>query len=106
MLPASRAYKDWQGLSNENVFIQGMIDVVVRDDSGSLIIVDYKTDRIRTRGDMTDKATIKDHFREMYRFQIDMYIEALESSWNETVQAAYLYLFDAGLTVDMRKKVE
>ncbi|GEL08343.1 helicase-exonuclease AddAB subunit AddA [Salisediminibacterium halotolerans] len=102
LLPAHRAYSNWEGSLEERVFVQGMIDAVFREEDGTLCVVDYKTDRIRGKFDTWSNEAIQDHFFNKYKFQIDLYCEALESSWNETVAEAYLYLFDIGSTVPMK----
>ncbi|WP_280770916.1 helicase-exonuclease AddAB subunit AddA [Salipaludibacillus daqingensis] len=98
---ASKAYTTWQQSEDESVFVQGVIDAVFRNETGNLVLVDYKTDAIAAR--FPDKTTeeIKQHFREQYRYQIELYREALSDSWSKSVDECYLYMFDGDYLIKM-----
>ncbi|MCE7792003.1 helicase-exonuclease AddAB subunit AddA [Salipaludibacillus sp. CUR1] len=100
-MPASEAYSTWKQKDEAMVFVQGMIDAVFRDSDGGLILLDYKTDNIQDRFPLESKETITSYFKETYRFQLEVYRQALSDSWGEPVKASYLYLFDGDYTVEM-----
>ena len=64
-VPASEIYPEIQ--SEEMILVQGIIDVCF-EENGELVVLDYKTDRVR-------KA---EELREKYHAQLDYYAEALE----------------------------
>ncbi|MBR2773634.1 MAG: helicase-exonuclease AddAB subunit AddA [Selenomonadaceae bacterium] len=74
---------------DEQIFIQGIIDLLFKDAAGRWVLLDYKTDR--------DSADIA----ERYRVQIDLYAQAVESLLKITVAEKYLYLLNGGRLVKM-----
>ena len=70
--------------------VQGIIDAFFYED-GRIILVDYKTDRVRHRNgsDLVEK----------YRVQLDYYTEALERMTGRKVSERYIY------SVDMQKEL-
>ncbi|WP_416150503.1 helicase-exonuclease AddAB subunit AddA [Salipaludibacillus sp. HK11] len=100
-VPASEAYTTWQQKEDESVFVQGVIDAVFRNEDGNLVLVDYKTDAISGRFDDQSLDEIKNHFRQQYRYQIDLYRRALSDSWSEPVAECYLYMFDGNFLIRM-----
>ena len=80
------------------VMVQGVIDCCFEEEDGQLVLVDYKTSRIRSdREPEKEKQRIADH----YRVQMDIYRRALETATGKTVKEAYLYLTDSGELVEM-----
>ncbi|MGN0715731.1 MAG: 3'-5' exonuclease, partial [Anaerovoracaceae bacterium] len=80
------------------VMVQGVIDCWFEEDDGQLVLVDYKTSRIRPdREPEKEKQRIADH----YRVQMDIYRRALETTTGKKVKEAYLYLTDSGELVEM-----
>lgn len=75
---------------NEQVIIQGIIDVLVRTPAG-FVIIDYKTDRLPPGG-MAELA-------QRYHLQLAYYARAVEAILQEPVQAAYLYALTADKSV-------
>ena len=72
---------------DEWVLVQGVIDALVVEDDG-LLLVDYKTDR----GDVTAAA-------ERYRRQLGLYARAAASAWKRPVREAWLCFLAAGRDV-------
>jgi ATP-dependent helicase/nuclease subunit A len=69
-------------LAQETLVVQGIADCVFEED-GQLVIVDYKTDRIR------DPA----QFIALYKKQLDIYKAALTRTLGKTVKETVLYAF-------------
>lgn len=67
--------------SNEQILVQGVIDLYFIDENGELILVDYKTDYVETEQQLIDK----------YAIQLDMYKRALEAGINMQVSKKYIY---------------
>ncbi|UOQ86551.1 helicase-exonuclease AddAB subunit AddA [Gracilibacillus salinarum] len=93
-LPAQEVYPNWNEAQQERIFLQGVIDCVIKTEHGWLLL-DYKTDQITE--DHSDQLEQKLHNR--YKVQIDLYAKALETIWNQPVTEKYLYFFDKALLV-------
>ena len=68
--------------AGENLFLQGIIDTAFEED-GEWILVDYKTDRVKSGGDLIKR----------YKIQMDLYKEALQRLTGMPVKASYIYSF-------------
>lgn len=89
-VPAERVFPEAAG-SGEMVLIQGVMDLYFREPEG-WVLLDYKTDR-RVRPDSGQL--------EAYRQQLGLYREALETMTGVPVIRTCLYLFSAGVAVDL-----
>ena len=67
---------------SENLFLQGIIDTAFEED-GEWILVDYKTDRVKSGEDLIKR----------YKIQMDLYKEALQRLTGMPVKASYIYSF-------------
>ncbi|MGP4041853.1 helicase-exonuclease AddAB subunit AddA [Gracilibacillus sp. D59] len=93
-LPAQEVYPNWQEEHQERIFLQGVIDSVIKTDQG-LVLLDYKTDQIQE--DVSPQ--VEEKLKNRYQIQIDLYAKALEQIWKQPVTEKYLYFFDKGLLV-------
>ena len=75
---------------NETVVIQGIADCVF-EENGGLVIVDYKTDRVKTAQQL----------RERYTAQLSVYARAFETVFDKPVQDCYLYSFALGQSISL-----
>ena len=68
---------------NENILVQGIIDLYYIDQNDNLVLVDYKTDFVENKNEqlLIDK----------YRLQLELYKNALESSLKKNVNKIYIY---------------
>lgn len=66
----------------ENLFLQGIIDTAFEED-GEWILVDYKTDRVKSGEDLIKR----------YKIQMNLYKEALQRLTGMPVKASYIYSF-------------
>lgn len=80
LFDAKRVYPDVE--EGEQLFLQGIIDTAFEED-GQWILVDYKTDRVKTSDELIGR----------YKIQMDLYKEALETLTGMTVKAIYIYSF-------------
>ena len=67
---------------DENLFLQGIIDTAFEED-GEWVLVDYKTDRVKSGEDLIKR----------YKIQMDLYKEALQRLTGMPVKASYIYSF-------------
>lgn len=76
-------------LADETLIVQGIADCVF-EENGALVIVDYKTDRVK---DMTV-------LRERYRKQLDIYRQALQQTFSKPVKETVLYSLHLNAAID------
>ena len=67
----------------ENVLVQGIIDLYYINDAGELILVDFKTDYVENR----DESILIDK----YKVQLDLYKRALIQALGRNVDKVYIY---------------
>ncbi len=70
----------------ETVLVQGIIDAFFYQEDGSIVLVDYKTDRVNTKEELVQK----------YRIQLDYYGTALERLTGHRVKEKVIYSFFLG----------
>lgn len=89
---AGDIYPDIQtDAAKEQVLIQGTIDAWFEDQDGELVLIDYKTDHVRT-----DQ---KDSLVRRYRRQFLLYKYALERLTGKHVREAWLYSLSLGQAI-------
>ncbi len=72
----------------ETVLIQGIIDAFFLED-GQIIVLDYKTDAVKTEGELIQR----------YKIQLDYYAKALEKLLQKPVKEKWIYSFALGRAV-------
>ncbi|WLD94838.1 helicase-exonuclease AddAB subunit AddA [Alkalihalobacillus sp. AL-G] len=92
-LPADEAYSDWKGPRGEHVLVQGVMDCVIEEEDG-FVLLDYKTDSITNRFESYEKA--KPTLENRYTLQLNLYARAIEQIWKKPCKEKYLYFFDGG----------
>ena len=80
---ASKLYDNISNEIDENILVQGVIDLYYIDKNDNLVLVDYKTDYVeRGKEDILVKK---------YKEQLRLYKEALEKSLNQKVSKVGIY---------------
>ncbi len=87
-IPAREVYPEYD--TEEQMMLQGTIDCVIFKD-GELVIIDYKTERIRSCEELAST----------YRIQLEYYAKAAEKIYGMPVIRRCLYLFETGQTIDV-----
>ena len=80
---ASKLYNNISNEIDEDILVQGVIDLYYIDKNDNLVLVDYKTDYVE-RGK-------EDIIVEKYKEQLSLYKEALEKSMNKKVEKVGIY---------------
>ena len=80
-IKASRIYNQINKEDDEEILVQGVIDLFFIDKDDKLILVDYKTDYVQNENELVEK----------YKGQLDLYKEALEQSLNKKVDKMCIY---------------
>ena len=79
--------------SEEKVLIQGIMDAFFEEE-GEMVLVDYKTDSIKTGAELTER----------YQTQVEYYREALEKLTGKKVKESILYSFALNESIVVDKK--
>lgn len=87
-LPAAEVYPGLQGCSGEKVIIQGVVDCLV-DEGDGFLLVDYKTDALPPG--QAESALAR------YRGQLNLYARAVEDILARPVKEKLIYLFHLDL---------
>ena len=90
LLDAGRLYPEAAG---EELLLQGVVDCCLVEDDG-LVIIDYKTDRVKTEAEIRSRAA-------HYRGQLLAYSEALARILRKRVKRCVLFFLVPGETVDV-----
>ena len=69
--------------NDENILVQGIIDLYYIDKDGKLVLVDYKTDYV--------EAGKEKELVEKYKEQLYLYKDALEKALNRKVDRMWIY---------------
>ena len=80
----------------EELLLQGVVDCYLEEPEG-LIVIDYKTDRLKNRAEAQKRA-------EVYRGQLAAYASALERITGRPVRECVLYFLSVGEAVSLGKK--
>jgi len=91
MVPAGTLADLPEEMTGEEVLVQGIADCVFREGDG-LVLVDYKTDRVKTGQELCDR----------YRDQMLFYKQALQTILGLPVKEMLLYSFALGDTVEVK----
>lgn len=78
---------------NENILVQGIIDLYFVNENGKIVLVDYKTDYVESgrKFDLVEK----------YRSQLNLYKQALESALGTKVEKVYIYSVYLGKEIEI-----
>ncbi len=76
--------------------VQGTLDAMYIDDDGKAVIIDYKTDYIRT----DDKDEIIKTVKDRHQDQLELYAAAVEASGIQ-VKARYVYLLRKNMAIEV-----
>ena len=98
-LPASEFTLDSQksdAFASEYILVQGVVDCLIRESDGSLLLIDYKTDRTPK-----DRSLAEAMLRERYTTQLSYYRKAVEMVFGAPVKKTLLYSFSLDDTVEI-----
>ena len=87
-IPAKEIYDEE---IEDNILVQGIIDLYYIDKDDNLILVDYKTDYVQDENELINK----------YKEQLNLYKKALELSYNKKVSKIYIYSTFSGKPIDI-----
>ena len=85
-------------LAGQKLFVQGSIDLILCMEDGSLLLVDYKTDRM-SRQEKTDPELYRARLRDHHRDQLSVYTRAMEALFKKAPDDVRIYSLPLGETV-------
>ena len=91
-IKASRLYDNISNENDENILVQGVIDLYFITNLDKLVLIDFKTDYIQNEEEFVNK----------YKRQLELYKEALEQSLNRKVDQIGLYSLYLNKTLEVK----
>ena len=76
---------------DEEILVQGIIDLYYITNDEKIILVDYKTDRVKSEEELIEK----------YKVQLNIYKRAIEKSLNKKVDKVYIYSVYLGKEIEV-----
>ena len=86
----------FETVKGEKLLLQGVVDCCIEED-GKLVIIDYKTDHVKTKEALASRA-------ELYKSQLLSYSAALCRIFKKEIKECVLYFLDAGESVEISEK--
>ena len=77
--------------TDENILVQGIIDLYYISEDNKLILIDYKTDYVKKPEELINK----------YKTQLSIYKKALENSLNRRVDETYIFSTNWGQSLNV-----
>lgn len=103
LLPASHftQNEDFQkDISNENILVQGVIDLFFENEDGSVILCDYKTDYLTTE-ELGNVTLAQKKMKERHGKQLEYYAMAIERLLGKAPDKILIYSLPLGEAIDM-----
>ena len=85
-------------LSKREVLVQGVIDCIIERADGSLLLIDYKTDRL-SREELGDRSLAAKKLNEKHALQLSYYALAVEKMFGKPPASVEVYSLPLGDTV-------
>ena len=88
-------------VKDRRIFVQGSIDLVIKDADGSIILCDYKTDRV-TSEELADRTLLINNIKERHGNQLSQYSYAIEKVFGQPPKSIYIYLLAIGDSIEVK----
>ncbi len=88
-IPAKEIYENIE--TDENILVQGIIDLYYISEDNKLILIDYKTDYVKKPEELINK----------HKTQLSIYKKALENSLNRRVDETYIFSTNWGQSLNV-----
>ena len=89
-----------EALKDEKILLQGVIDCIIENGDGTLLLIDYKTDRL-SKEELSNKALAKKKLKEAHSLQLNYYKLAVKEMFNKEPHSARVYSLHLGDTVEI-----
>ncbi|MBQ8303307.1 MAG: UvrD-helicase domain-containing protein [Clostridia bacterium] len=104
LLPASEFTEDDEKIKayfGKDILVQGVIDCIIERTDGSLILCDYKTDRL-TKEELSNRGLAEEKLRNKHAMQLGLYSLAIERIFEKTPSEVKIYSLPLGDTVSVK----
>ena len=91
-IKASKLYDNISEKDDENILVQGVIDLYFITNDDKLVLIDFKTDYVKNEEELINK----------YKKQLELYKEALEQALNKKVDKMGLYSLYLNRTLEVK----
>jgi ATP-dependent helicase/nuclease subunit A len=89
-----------RALGEAQIFVQGSIDMLLTMRDGSLILMDYKTDRISDT-ERQNEVLLRERMRERHGNQLICYAEAVRAFFGKAPERCCIYSLPLGRMIEM-----
>ena len=83
-----------------DILVQGVIDCIIESDDGSIILCDYKTDRL-TKAELADRSLAEKKLRDKHQMQLGLYSLAVEKIFGRSPSRIEIYSLPLGDTISV-----
>ena len=84
-----------------DILVQGVIDCIIERRDGSLILCDYKTDRL-TKEELSDRSLAEEKLKNKHAMQLGIYSLAIEKIFEKAPSEVKIYSLPLGDTVSVK----
>ncbi|MBO7310724.1 MAG: UvrD-helicase domain-containing protein [Clostridia bacterium] len=91
-----------ESFANEKIAVQGVIDLILVDDSDNIYLYDYKTDRL-TRNELNDSSLASQKMNAVHGLQLSYYAKAIEYLFGKAPKKISVYSTHAGKCFDINE---
>ncbi len=92
--------KKKEAYRGREILVQGVIDCIIEGKDGSVILCDYKTDRL-TRSELSNRSLAEKKLREKHSTQLGLYSLAVEKIFGKKPDGVMIYSLPLGDTIDI-----
>ncbi len=89
-----------EAFNDQELMVQGVIDICFVNKNGELILCDYKTDRLTPR-EMSDINTVKLKMKNKHGYQLSYYADAIERMMGRRPDRVCIYSLCLGDSIDI-----
>ena len=104
LLPASHFTQDEDfknEIEQEEILVQGVIDLFFEDENGNIILCDYKTDHL-TNEELKDAMLVAEKMKARHGKQLEYYAMAVERLIGRPPQKIFIYSLPLGEAVEIK----
>lgn len=87
-------------VADRKIYVQGSIDLLAEESDGSIVLCDYKTDRV-TAEERADRSLLIKNIKKRHGNQLDQYKYAVEQIFGLAPSKTFVYLFSIGEAIEL-----
>lgn len=87
-------------VADRKIYVQGSIDLLAERNDGSIVLCDYKTDRV-TAEEKANRSILIKNIKERHGNQLEQYKYAVEQIFGRAPSTTFVYLFSIGEAIEL-----